>query len=135
MRALWSDRPNCSHNVSQKVKRIRRFSVPLAHSFTFRTRVASGFVQRQLTLAQQLLSSKPGAGRLACAACATILSHGHQPWLQLARRYPVLCHSSRYYSLRGLKSGRLSDVSEEGYISEGFQESQTVRDAPEMFEV
>ena len=27
MRALWSDRPNCSHNVSQKVKRIRRFSV------------------------------------------------------------------------------------------------------------
>ena len=24
MRALWSDRPNCSHNVSQKVKRIRR---------------------------------------------------------------------------------------------------------------
>ena len=25
MRALWSDRPNCSHNVSQKVKRIRRF--------------------------------------------------------------------------------------------------------------
>ena len=26
MRALWSDRPNCSHNVSQKVKRIRHFS-------------------------------------------------------------------------------------------------------------
>ena len=26
MRALCSDRPNCSHNVSQKVKRIRRFS-------------------------------------------------------------------------------------------------------------
>ena len=26
MRELWSDRPNCSHNVSQKVKRIRRFS-------------------------------------------------------------------------------------------------------------
>ena len=26
MRALWSDRPNCSHNVSQKVKRIRRVS-------------------------------------------------------------------------------------------------------------
>ena len=26
MRALWSDRPNCSHSVSQKVKRIRRFS-------------------------------------------------------------------------------------------------------------
>ena len=26
MRALWSDRPNCSHNRSQKVKRIRRFS-------------------------------------------------------------------------------------------------------------
>ena len=26
MRALWSGRPNCSHNVSQKVKRIRRFS-------------------------------------------------------------------------------------------------------------
>ena len=26
MRALWSDRPNCSHNVSQKLKRIRRFS-------------------------------------------------------------------------------------------------------------
>ena len=26
MRALWSDRPNCSHNVSQKVKRIRRLS-------------------------------------------------------------------------------------------------------------
>ena len=24
MRALWSDRPICSHNVSQKVKRIRR---------------------------------------------------------------------------------------------------------------
>ena len=24
MRALWSDRPNCSHNVSQKVKRISR---------------------------------------------------------------------------------------------------------------
>ena len=23
---LWSDRPNCSHNVSQKVKRIRRIS-------------------------------------------------------------------------------------------------------------
>ena len=26
MRALWSDRPKCSHNVSQKVKRIRRVS-------------------------------------------------------------------------------------------------------------
>ena len=26
MRALWSDRQNCSHNVSQKFKRIRRFS-------------------------------------------------------------------------------------------------------------
>ena len=26
MRALWLDRPNCSHNVSQKVKRIRRLS-------------------------------------------------------------------------------------------------------------
>ena len=26
MRALWSDRPNCSHNVAQKVKRIKRFS-------------------------------------------------------------------------------------------------------------
>ena len=26
MRAFWSDRPNCSQNVSQKVKRIRRFS-------------------------------------------------------------------------------------------------------------
>ena len=26
MRALWSDKQNCSHNVSQKVKRIRRFS-------------------------------------------------------------------------------------------------------------
>ena len=26
MRALWSERRNCSHNVSQKVKRIRRFS-------------------------------------------------------------------------------------------------------------
>ena len=26
MRALWSDRQNCSHNVSQKVKRISRFS-------------------------------------------------------------------------------------------------------------
>ena len=26
MRALWSDRPNCSHNVSQKVKRISRVS-------------------------------------------------------------------------------------------------------------
>ena len=27
MRALWSDRPNCSHSVSQKVKRIRRLSL------------------------------------------------------------------------------------------------------------
>ena len=26
MRALWSERPNCSHNVSQKIKRIRCFS-------------------------------------------------------------------------------------------------------------
>ena len=26
MRALWSDRQNCSHNVSQNVKRIRHFS-------------------------------------------------------------------------------------------------------------
>ena len=26
MRALWSERPNCSHNVSQKVKCIRCFS-------------------------------------------------------------------------------------------------------------
>ena len=26
MRALWSDRPNCSHNVSQKVKRTKSFS-------------------------------------------------------------------------------------------------------------
>ena len=26
MRALWSDRPNCSHNLSQKLKCIRRFS-------------------------------------------------------------------------------------------------------------
>ena len=26
MRALWSDRPKCSHNVSHNVKRIRRFS-------------------------------------------------------------------------------------------------------------
>ena len=28
MRALWSDRQNCSHNVSQKVNRIRRVSDP-----------------------------------------------------------------------------------------------------------
>ena len=28
MRVLWSDRQNCSHNVSQKLKRIRRLSVP-----------------------------------------------------------------------------------------------------------
>ena len=27
MRALWSDRQSCSHNVSQKVKRIRRFLI------------------------------------------------------------------------------------------------------------
>ena len=26
MRALWSDRQNCSHNVAHKVKRIRRLS-------------------------------------------------------------------------------------------------------------
>ena len=26
MKALWSEGPNCSHNVSQKVKRIRCFS-------------------------------------------------------------------------------------------------------------
>ena len=26
MRALWSERQNCSRNVSQKVKRIRRLS-------------------------------------------------------------------------------------------------------------
>ena len=26
MRAFWSERANCSHNVSQKVKRIRRVS-------------------------------------------------------------------------------------------------------------
>ena len=31
MRALWSDRQNCSHNVSQKVKRIRRLSEPGGH--------------------------------------------------------------------------------------------------------
>ena len=32
MRALWSDRQNCSHNVSQKVsKRIRRFSETELH--------------------------------------------------------------------------------------------------------
>ena len=29
MRALWSDRQNCSHNVSRKVKRIRRLSEAL----------------------------------------------------------------------------------------------------------
>ena len=28
MRALWPDRQNCSHNVSQKVTRIRRLSEP-----------------------------------------------------------------------------------------------------------
>ena len=27
MRALWSDRQNCSHNVSRKVNRIRRFLI------------------------------------------------------------------------------------------------------------
>ena len=32
MRALWSHRPNCSHNVSQKVKRIRRLSDPFRDS-------------------------------------------------------------------------------------------------------
>ena len=26
MRALWSDRPNCSHNVSQELERIKCFS-------------------------------------------------------------------------------------------------------------
>ena len=26
MRALWSDRQNCSHNVSQQVERVRCFS-------------------------------------------------------------------------------------------------------------
>ena len=26
MRALWSSKQNCSHNVAQKLKRIRRFS-------------------------------------------------------------------------------------------------------------
>ena len=36
MRALWSDRPNCSHNVSQKVKRISRFSDFLRFSEVFR---------------------------------------------------------------------------------------------------
>ena len=35
MRALWSDRPNCSHNVSQKVKRIRRVSDLLLFSYIF----------------------------------------------------------------------------------------------------
>ena len=34
MRTLWSDRPNCSHNVSQKVKRIRRFSEKCPPSLT-----------------------------------------------------------------------------------------------------
>ena len=33
MRAIWSDRPNCSHNVSQKVKRIRRVSEKKARIF------------------------------------------------------------------------------------------------------
>ena len=27
MRALWSDRQHCSHNVSQKVRRIKRLSL------------------------------------------------------------------------------------------------------------
>ena len=31
MRALWSDRQTCSHNVSQKLKRIRRSSDQLAY--------------------------------------------------------------------------------------------------------
>ena len=32
MRALWSSRQNCSHNVSQIFKRIRGFSEPLQNS-------------------------------------------------------------------------------------------------------
>ena len=38
MRALWSDRPNCSHNVSQKVKRIRCISEKRMESATFNWR-------------------------------------------------------------------------------------------------
>ena len=46
MRALWSDKPNCSHNVSQKVKRIRRFSDACktcgAATFVFQQQLATG---------------------------------------------------------------------------------------------
>ena len=37
MRALWSARENCSHNVSQKVKRIRRVSDNTVVVFLIRT--------------------------------------------------------------------------------------------------
>ena len=37
MRALWSDRQNCSHNVSRKVKRIKRLSDTFPNSQSPRT--------------------------------------------------------------------------------------------------
>ena len=56
MRALWSDRPNCSHNVSQKVKRIRCFShLERAHEVFFADIVAlaqHGVAQAQTSFAQ-----------------------------------------------------------------------------------
>ena len=43
MRAVWSDRPNCSHNVSQKVKRIGRFSDSIGFPCIFQRK--SGFAK------------------------------------------------------------------------------------------
>ena len=43
MRALWSDRQNCSHNVSQELKRISRFSdLKVLNKMPFKTRLSSG---------------------------------------------------------------------------------------------
>ena len=48
MRALWSDRPNCSHNVSQKVKRIRRFSDYFRRGNSLKKKVKRLFPQAKL---------------------------------------------------------------------------------------
>ena len=68
MRALWSDRQNRSHNVSQKVKRIRRFSemfvlfVDLAEPHLWHTEI----MKEERNESKEIIKI-PRMGSLSCA--------------------------------------------------------------------
>ena len=61
MRARWSERPNCSHNMPQKVKRIRRLSEHVVGLFAVVVNVrALGFLEACIRLSFCCFPSRKG---------------------------------------------------------------------------